>query len=302
MSLPFNRLVLLIVFFAMDSYGLIPIRLITHNIRFATTTPGTNEKPWTERRQLVLNQLHYHTLYNPESFICLQEVLNHQLSDIMNGLNTASDEWAYIGVGRNDGKQSGEYSPILFRPQVWKLETWKTLWLSETPTKPGSKGWDAANTRIVTVGTFTHRQSSKKVVGMCTHFDDQGSVARTESAKLIIRIMNETIAASNGSAPVFLAGDLNSEPTGGAYQILNGQESIVHDVRDLNPSWRYGDSNTFTGFTDSKTKSLIDFVFVGPNDGHPWDVEGYSVLPNRFEDGVHNSDHRAVIGDVVLKT
>jgi hypothetical protein len=29
-------------------------------------------------------------------------------------------------------------------------------------------------------------------------------------------------------------------------------------------------------------------------------VEGYAVLPNRFDDGIYISDHRAVVGDVVL--
>lgn len=33
----------------------------------------------------------------------------------------------------------------------------------------------------------------------------------------------------------------------------------------------------------------------------PWQIEGYAVLPNRFEDGVYVSDHRAVVGDLVLR-
>jgi hypothetical protein len=32
----------------------------------------------------------------------------------------------------------------------------------------------------------------------------------------------------------------------------------------------------------------------------PWAVQGYAVLPNQFEDGVYISDHRAVVGDVLL--
>ena len=32
-----------------------------------------------------------------------------------------------------------------------------------------------------------------------------------------------------------------------------------------------------------------------------WRVQGYAVLPNRFEDGIYISDHRAVVGDVVLQ-
>ena len=31
-----------------------------------------------------------------------------------------------------------------------------------------------------------------------------------------------------------------------------------------------------------------------------WAARGYAVLPNRFDDGVYLSDHRAVVGDVSL--
>jgi len=32
-----------------------------------------------------------------------------------------------------------------------------------------------------------------------------------------------------------------------------------------------------------------------------WHVQGYAVLPNKFDDGIYISDHRAVVGDVVLR-
>lgn len=236
-------------------------------------------------------------MHIPESFICLQEVLHQQLLDIATGLGS---EWAYIGVGRDDGKQRGEYSPIFYRPSTWNLESWKTVWLSETPEKPG-KGWDAASVRIVTVGTFQHRATGERVVGMSTHFDDQGEKSRTESAKLILKVVEEaTTGNSSSPLPVFLAGDLNSEMSGSAYQILNGKGSALQDVKELS-RWKYGDRNTFTGFQDSTKKQEIDHVFVGPRGVKGvWKVEGNSVLPNRFEDGVYGSDHKAVVGDVVL--
>lgn len=109
----------------------------------------------------------------------------------------------------------------------------------KTPDKPG-KGWDAASVRIVTVGTFQHQQSKKKLVGMCTHFDDQGEKSRTESAKLILKVIANVTQTANSSEslPVFLAGDLNSEPSGNAYQILNGKDSSLQDVKDFAP-WKY---------------------------------------------------------------
>ncbi len=75
---------------------------------------------------------------------------------------------------------------------------------------------------------------------------------------------------------------------------------------------RYGDFNTFTGF-NSKNVKRIDFIFVNKDDPSSannnskrdspdrwWLVDGYAVLPNKFEDGVYNSDHQVVVGDVSM--
>jgi endonuclease/exonuclease/phosphatase family metal-dependent hydrolase len=284
----------------------LPIRLLTHNIRYATTSPFKGEERWPVRAPRLINELRYSTLYNAESFICLQEVLNNQLVDIMDSLNGNStgegDKWAYIGVGREDGKKSGEYSPILYRPAVWKVMKFETKWLSETPDKP-SKGWDAASTRIVTIGVLQHRHTEKQILAMNTHMDDQGTKARLEGARLIIRLINEFIEqykAPSRKLPVFLAGDFNSEPNQEAYGVLNAADSPVRDLREDVPApRRYGDENTFTGFGfENEPTKRIDFLFLGK--GEFWNVKEYAVLENRFEDGVYNSDHRAVVGDVLL--
>lgn len=75
---------------------------------------------------------------------------------------------------------------------------------------------------------------------------------------------------------------------------------------------RYGDSNTFTGF-NSKNLKRIDFIFVNKDDPTStnsniktenakkwWLMDGYAVLPNKFEDGIYNSDHQVVVGDVSI--
>ena len=139
---------------------------------------------------------------------------------------------------------------------------------------------------------------------MCTHLDDQGSTSRTESAKLILNVMDEvthSTTASDGAIPlpVFLGGDLNSEPSGSAFRILNAKGSRVQAVKDMAP-WRYGNTKTFTGFQESTPKTELDHVFVDRREG-VWEARGFAVLSNRFEDGVYASDHRAVVGDVVLK-
>jgi endonuclease/exonuclease/phosphatase family metal-dependent hydrolase len=281
--------------FIMHSHAALPIRLLTHNIRYATSSPFTGEKPWADRKSLLINELKYNTLHNSESFICLQEVLHGQIVDIMNGLGS---DWTFIGVGRDDGREKGEYSPIIYRKAVWELEQWRTVWLNEDGSV-GKKGWDAGSVRIVTIGHFKHVASKKKVLGLCTHFDNSGAISRRESAKIIEKLIgSETTVNGTEKVPFWLAGDLNSETSGEAYRILNGKDSVMRDAKEL-AGWKYGNQYTFTGFGDEK--ELIDFVFLGPKGGSDWEVQGYSVLANRFDDGVYNSDHRAVVMDGVLK-
>lgn len=84
------------------------IRLLTHNIRYATDAPFKGEEKWETRKPGLINGLLFNTAHCAESFICLQEVLHRQLVDILSGLNNKQKSWDYVGVGRDDGKTAGE--------------------------------------------------------------------------------------------------------------------------------------------------------------------------------------------------
>ncbi|KAJ5611102.1 Endonuclease/exonuclease/phosphatase [Penicillium lagena] len=259
----------------MRSISRLPVRVLTHNIRYATPSPFKGERPWPERKQLLLTELQYHTRHCGETFICLQEVLHNQLVDVLSGLNQGTDpnapEWAYIGVGRDDGLEAGEYSPIFYRPDIWSLQHWETMWLSETPKTP-SKGWDAASIRIVTIGVFVHRASHRAVLAMNTHLDNEGSRARFESAHLIRRKIGEYRRSEMGRLirGTFLAGDLNSEETEEAYIALTEPGGLVDTFKSVDPAQRYGNQNTFTGFgyqEDPRTASTTFFWTRGSPPG-----------------------------------
>jgi endonuclease/exonuclease/phosphatase family metal-dependent hydrolase len=281
------------------------IRLVSHNIRYATRSPFKGEELWAVRLPRVLSQFQFLASDNAETIVCLQEVLHGQLVDILNGLNQGSESWSYIGVGRDDGREAGEYSCILYRSSTWKLLHHECVWLSETPWKP-SKSWDAALPRILTIGRFIHRENGQRLVAMCTHLDHQGSRSRLEAAKIISKMVEKFAEYDNGeSDPVVVAGDFNSETTMEAYQYLKTSSNLV-DVQSLKPRMeRYGNHNTFTGFQNEDMKR-IDFLFVRDNDKFStspslsykqWQVENYAVMDNCFDDGIYLSDHRAVVAD-----
>lgn len=285
---------------ASPTQSAIDIRILTHNIRYATESPLQGEEAWEVRCPRLCAELVFHSA-QPATFICLQEVLHAQLLDIHGALNasqTAAGTWAYVGLGRDDGREAGEYSPIFYRPGIWKLQHGDTKWLSETPDIP-SKGWDAGNARIVTRGTFVHVESGQKVSVLCTHLDNEGSQSRRMSARLLLRTI-DALTTVDGPSAVLLAGDFNSSPDDDAYQILASRDSAMEDVGlQIPASNRYGDAMTFTSFGHVDNRPVrIDFIFARKGDRVTYRT--YAVLANRFEDGVYLSDHRACVADLLL--
>ena len=77
---------------------------MSFNIRF--DNPNDNLNQWCDRKADVVSVLKN---YKP-SFIGIQEGLVHQLEYIDENMH----DYKYIGVGRGDGRQKGEYTAIFF--------------------------------------------------------------------------------------------------------------------------------------------------------------------------------------------
>lgn len=278
---------------------MIPLRIITHNIRYATTHPIRGEKPWSDRCPRLCAQLNFTSVGHDGAFICLQEVLSSQLLDIQSYLGPS---WAHLGVGRDDGKDAGEFSPIFFQVHKWRCIRSKTYWLSKTPEVP-SKGWDAVLNRVVTMGSFEHKATGAQVVVMSTHFDHVGVIAREESAKLLMQLAKSWISGDNGSVvapPVFIGGDFNSTPDDRAYRAITASGSGWFDVSTAIPeSQRHGNWLTYTSFGEpGETAKRIDFIFTKEHPSVKFVTFG--VLANRFDDDVYLSDHCAVVADMQI--
>lgn len=132
---------------------------------------------------------------------------------------------------------------------------------------------------------------------MSTHLDDQGAKSRAESAKLILKLVQQRFS----DLPVFLGGDFNSPPTDGAYKIMTSPISVMLDAGVVLPkAKRYGHEMTFTSFGQpgQEPPSKIDFVFL--KKACNVTVKSYGVLENKFDDEIYSSDHRAVIVDIEI--
>ena len=103
----------------------------TYNLRLNTPDDGPNA--WPLRRDAVRALIDYHQI----DLLGTQEGLMDQIDDL-----AAMPGFAYVGVGRDDGKRAGEHSAIFYRTARFALLAHGDFWLRETPTVPG-KGWDA---------------------------------------------------------------------------------------------------------------------------------------------------------------
>lgn len=260
-----------------------PVRVMTYNIRYNNSGDGDNA--WPHRKDRVAGAVRFYGA----DLAGMQEALRGQIDD----LAAALPGYAWVGVGRDDARDGGEFSPIFYRADRFTLLEHDTFWLSETPEVVASKSWDAAITRIVTWGHFEDKATGKRFYHFNTHFDHRGEQARTESA----RLLRARIAAIAGTAPVVVTGDFNFEPSAEGYRILTApSDDALTDTIDATAEPHYGPAATCCGFAvEGGPTRRIDYVFI-KNGVTVW---RHGTL-SESEGGRYGSDHLAVLADVVL--
>lgn len=250
----------------------------TYNIRYKNKDDSIKGNVWTKRCQVMCDQINFES----PDVLGMQEVLVGQLHDFQRLL----DNYSSIGVGRDDGKEAGEYAAIFYKNDRVKLLDSGNFWLNETPDVP-KLGWDAACIRICTWGKFKDLRTKKKFYFFNLHMDHVGVVARREAAKLVVSRIKEMAQ----DAPVVLTGDFNVDQTDEIYGIFT-HSGILKDSYE-NARIRFAENGTFNSFkVETKTDSRIDHVFVSPS----FKVEAYGLRTDSYwAKGRRNlSDHYPV--------
>lgn len=250
----------------------------TYNIRNHNSGDDAAGNVWSTRCKVICDQMNFE---DPDIF-GTQEVLHEQLADLTAGL----DGYAYIGVGRDDGKTAGEYSAIFYKKDRIKLLRNGNFWLNETPDTP-KLGWDAACIRICTWGEFEQKDTKFRFYYFNLHMDHVGVVARREGAKLVVKKIKEIAKG----APVVLTGDFNVDQNNEIYEIFT-KSGVLKDSYVCS-RLRFAENGTFNSFDSNlKTDSRIDHVFVSPS----FDVDRYGVLTNVYWTPAKTSGQSSVKG------
>ncbi|WP_307271691.1 endonuclease/exonuclease/phosphatase family protein [Chryseobacterium sp. W4I1] len=253
------------------------LKVMSFNIRL--NVASDKENAWTERKQDVADLLNY---YHPD-YLGVQEALPEQMKDIKAGLKN----YDYVGVGRDDGKEKGEFSAIFYDTERLQVVKSGTFWLSETPEKP-SRGWDAALNRICTYAIFKDKKSKKEFLALNLHFDHIGNIARVKSSELILKKIKEI---NPKNLPVTLSGDFNLTDDSEPIKILsqNLDDSFYHS--ETKP---YGPKGTFTGFNVNEIpKDRIDYIFV-----KGFKIKSQRHINDRRDNLLYPSDHFPVLAEL----
>ncbi len=260
-----------------------PINVMTFNIRYDNPEDSLNN--WAYRKDRVANAVKFYDA----DILGTQEVLHNQLVDLKERLTGYNQ----IGVGREDGKEQGEYSALWYKKSRFNAVDSGYFWLSETPDVAGSKGWDGACERIASWAKLVDKKSDKTYFVLNTHLDHVGVVARRESITLIINKINEL----KGDAEVIVTGDFNSTPDDDVIKHITNESIDGHliDSRTVSPivygpAWSWHDF----GQLSYDQRPLIDYVFVSKG----IEVLRYGVLAET-ENEAFLSDHAPVL--VTLK-
>lgn len=243
------------------------MNVMTFNVLCA----GNGENHWCRRQRLVRDII---KKYNPDTF-GLQEAHYGWMKYICNAFR---DTYSFVGVGKDDGGIKGEFSPVFYKKDKFKLLGKGDFWLSQAPQLPGL-GWDAVENRTCSYAVLKDRLTGEKIVHFNTHLDHVGTTAMLEGAKLIIKKTEEF-----NDIPIVVTGDFNVTPDSAVYGLFLASgfcdaRSVAECTDDVNSFHWYG-----------KSSKMIDFIFIKNIAG----VKSLRTVTDKI-DGKLPSDHYPVV-------
>jgi len=245
------------------------LRVLSWNIQYGADD-GEKTNGWPDRKHLLKDAL----LAERPELLCVQEALKNQVEY----LEKLFPKYKRIGVGRDDGKDAGEFCAILYDPERLKEIESGTFWLSETPEQP-SKCWSDRYNRICTWARFEDLLEQKRCLVFNTHWP-QDSAARMKVARLFAKRFRE----ETSNAPMLLAADLNCGPGAKEWKILNWAGLVNSESAAGQPflsrTYQFG----------GVPISTIDGIFLGKG----WSIRGHKVL-DRAVNKQHPSDHFGIM-------
>ena len=222
---------------------------------------------------------------NKVDSIGIQEATPYWMNELVNRLG---DEYAYIGVGGNSGKDykesddpEDEFTAIFYLKSKFTVVDSGYFWLSETPDEI-SYGWGSAYRRICNWVILENKYTNTQFVHINTHFDNASSEARRNSIGMILNKAKEF-----NDLPVVFSGDLNFIEKSLGYRDITAD--VLKDTKVLAKDTM--NSATFHNADPNAFKNIVlDYILI--NDG--FKALKYEVVKDKYNTR-YISDHYAVV-------
>jgi len=256
-------------------------QLVTMSVNIRYDNPEDGPDAWPNRRAWLAETINAQA----PDILGMQEVLLHQAEF----LSAALPEHDWYGVGRDDGEQAGEFTPIFFRKDRFTELDHGTFWLSDTPEKAGSLGWDAGLPRICSWVGLREITTGKELFVFTTHLDYYGKQSRLEGAALIRRRIAEIAAQRSW----ILLGDFNAPPESDTWHKMTDPIdglATAADAYTVSVTAPTGPQSTWNGFEAIEPGRRIDYVFTSTD----MKTLNFEILVDE-RDGHFSSDHQPVI-------
>ncbi len=255
------------------------LTIMSFNVRY--NTPKDSLNAWPYRKEKVAHVIASHKV----DIAGLQEPWIDQITD----LEELLPEYAWIGWSRDDGKTKGEFTPVFYRKEEFDVLDKGVFWLSSTPERAGSVGWDEKLPRTVIRIKFRNKSTGREFWVFNTHLG--GNLAREEGAKLLKSKIDEIA----GDLPVIVTGDFNSVPESEPVRtMLSKNYRVVLEDAFYTAVEKNDEIYTDYWFDgDNKDLKRIDYIFVNQH----IKVLCHEIINERIGK-YYPSDHLAVKAEV----
>lgn len=252
------------------------IKIMSFNLRY--DNEGDGENRFTKRLPRILDII---GAQKPD-IIGFQEVTDPMRASLYAHL----DGYLFVGCGR-DASYHGEAMLVAYRPSMLELIRCENIWLSETPSVPGSRygGDHSGCPRMYTTLLLKHNAIKAPFLFINTHLDHEGANGRMLEAKQLCK----AILGFDGH--IIMTGDFNAEPNEPEIKYIT-EALVSKGVIDCTA----GLGATFHNFGRlPKEKCVkIDYIFTSGKCESAYKVD--DEAPN----GLYYSDHNAVVSEIEL--
>lgn len=191
--------------------GSLELTLVSFNIRYEN--PDEKDwRAWPNRIDRVIGTIRE---LDPDVF-GVQEAFHGQAAD----LRASLPDYAFHGVGREDGRRGGEYAAVFFLRDRFEPSEAGHFWLSDHPEQPGSRTWGNSYPRMVTWLRLIDRASGRGFYVFNTHYDHQNQRSREFGSELLGSRID---SRSRPDEPVVLLGDFNATEGNPAVDYFTGK-------------------------------------------------------------------------------